>query len=150
MPLEQYQKIYLYRRIVQAKLFIDNHYAEKIDLTNIADEAHFSKFHFIRLFKNIYGKTPHHYRTEVRIEKAKSLLAANLSVSEVCFSVGFDSVTSFTGLFKKLVGCNPSAFQLLQQQRRENIAKTPLHFIPNCFAETHGWAKNSNFEEVPF
>jgi AraC-like DNA-binding protein len=148
MPLEQYQKIYLYRRIVQAKIFIDNHYAEKIDLKNIADEAHFSKFHFIRLFKDIYGKTPRHYLTEVRIDKAKSLLAANHSVSDACFSVGFDSVTSFTGLFKKLVGYTPSAFQLQQQQRKAEIKQRPLHFIPNCFAETYGWVKNSNSEEA--
>ncbi len=39
--MEQYEKIYLYKRIVQAKLFIDDHYAENIDLNNIADQAHF-------------------------------------------------------------------------------------------------------------
>src|SRR4051812_16543227 len=99
MALEQYPKIYLYKRIVQAKLFIDNHYAEKIDLNNIADEAHFSKFHFIRLFKSIYGKTPHHYLTQVRIDKARQLLTKNISIAEVCCAVGFDSMTSFTGLF---------------------------------------------------
>ena len=77
MATEQYPKIYLYKRIVQAKLFIDNNYAEDIDLDNIADEAYFSKFHFIRLFKNIYGSTPHHYLRQVRIEHAKQLLAKN-------------------------------------------------------------------------
>jgi len=49
-------KIYLYRRVVQAKLYMDKNYAENIDLNNIADEAFFSKFHFIRLFKKSYGK----------------------------------------------------------------------------------------------
>jgi AraC-like DNA-binding protein len=137
--LEQYPKIYLYRRVVQAKLYIDNHYSENVDLKNIADEAHFSKFHFIRLFKSIYGKTPRHYMTGVRIEKAKLLLAQNLPVAEVCFAVGFDSVTSFTGLFKKLVGHPPSIFQRQQQMRKAEISERPLHFIPNCFAETHGW-----------
>ena len=139
MATEQYQKIYLYRRIVRAKLFIDNHYAEKIDLDNIADEAYFSKFHFIRLFKNIYGKTPHHYLTQVRIDNAKYLLTKNISVSYVCFLAGFDSVTSFSGLFKKLVGLTPSAFQQQQQKRRAFIATSPLRFIPNCFAESQGW-----------
>ena len=71
MTTEHYPKIYLYRRIVQAKLFIDKFYSEKIDLDNISDEAYFSKFHFIRLFKSIYGKTPHQYLTTVRIEKAQ-------------------------------------------------------------------------------
>jgi AraC-like DNA-binding protein len=149
MELEQYQKIYLYKRIVQAKLFIDNNFSEKIDLNNIADEAYFSKFHFIRLFKKIYGKTPHHYLTQVRIDNAKLLLKSNASVAEVCFSVGFDSMTSFTGLFKKLVGATPSSFQLQHKKREASIAVSPLQFVPNCFAQTYGWTKNSNFEEAP-
>lgn len=67
--MDQPPKIYLYRRIVLAKLFIDEHYAEDIDLDAIAGEASFSKFHFIRLFKMAYGKTPHQYLTRVRIEQ---------------------------------------------------------------------------------
>src|SRR5699024_293335 len=90
MTTEQYPKIYLYRRIVQAKLYIDKFYFEKIDLDNISDEAYFSKFHFIRLFKSIYGKTPHQYLTTVRIEKAQQHLQLNKSVKDVCFLVGFD------------------------------------------------------------
>jgi AraC-like DNA-binding protein len=148
MAIEQYQKIYLYKRVVQAKLFIDNHYAENIDLNNIADEAHFSKFHFIRLFKNIYGKTPHHYLTQVRIDVARQLLTKSISISEVCFSVGFNSETSFAGLFKKQTGLPPSTFQKQQQKRQTDIASSPLHFIPNCFVEQNGWAKKSNFQEV--
>jgi AraC-like DNA-binding protein len=145
---EQYPKIYLYRRIVQAKLFIDGHYNNNIDLSNIADEACFSKFHFIRLFHSIYGSTPHQYLKRVRIEQAKILLQSGVPVTQVCFLVGFDSASSFTGLFKRSTGLNPSAYQQLQQQRRLDIATAPLHFIPNCFAETSGWTTNSNFEEV--
>lgn len=139
MHAADYPKIYLYKRIVQAKLFIDDNYAEKIDLTNIADEAYFSKFHFIRLFKNIYGFTPHTYLTHVRINKAKQLLEKNISATEVCYSVGFDSVTSFTGLFKKMVRLTPAAYQLQQQNRRLAIKKNPLGFIPSCFARRTGW-----------
>ncbi len=65
MTTEQYPKVYLYQRIVQAKLFIDRNYADKIDIDNISDEAFFSKFHFIRLFKRIYGKTPYQYLTSI-------------------------------------------------------------------------------------
>jgi len=150
MAPEPYQKIYLYKRIVQAKLFIDRHYAEKIDLHNIADEANFSRFHFIRLFKTIYGKTPHHYLTQVRIDNAKRLLAAGSGTADVCFQVGFESVTSFAALFKKLVGTTPSAFQHGQAERKKAVAASPLQFIPNCFAETQGWTKNSNFGEAAF
>jgi AraC-like DNA-binding protein len=141
MIAEQYPKIYLYRRVVHAKLFIDSHYAESIDLTNIADEAHFSKFHFIRLFKKIYGKTPHHYLTHVRIDAAKQMLKQGIPIAEVCFAVGFESPTSFAGLFKRSVGLSPSAFQQQQQRRRADVAASPLRFIPNCFAESHGWTK---------
>jgi AraC-like DNA-binding protein len=136
-----YQKIYLYKRIVQAKLYIDQHYAEQIDLKNIADEATFSKFHFIRLFKSIYGKTPHHYLTNVRINAAKEILKKNISITEVCDAVGFESATSFSGLFKKLTGLSPSAYQQHHQKRNLQMQERPLQFVPNCFAETHGWKK---------
>ena len=146
--MEPYPKIYLYRRIVHAKLFIDGHFGGNINLDNIADEAYFSKFHFIRLFKAIYNRTPHQYLTIVRIEKAKILLKKTVPVSEVCYAVGFDSISSFTGLFKRTVGSTPSAYQLQQEERKADIAKTPLKYIPNCFAENKGWTKNSNFQEV--
>lgn len=139
MIAEQYPKIYLYKRIVQAKLFIDKNYAEDIDLDNIADEAYFSKFHFIRLFKSIYGNTPHNYLRRIRIEHAKELLVKNFAVSRVCMQVGFDSVSSFTGLFKKLTGTTPSAYQLQQQKRRSAIATNPLRFVPACYAHQTGW-----------
>ena len=145
---EKYPKIYLYKRIVQAKLFIDLNYNKNIDLDNIADEAYFSKFHFIRLFKKIYNYTPHQYLTRVRIEKAQALLKTGKAVNEVCFEVGFDSVSSFTGLFKRIVKESPSQFQKDHFKRQEQIKLTPLQFIPNCFAQNKGWVKNSNFQEV--
>ena len=148
MAQELYPKVYLYRRIVKAKLFIDDNYSENIDLDNIADEAFFSKFHFIRLFKKTYAKTPHKYVTFVRIEKSKLLLQTDIPIAEVCFAVGFDSISSFTGLFKRLVGRTPSAYQQECKRISEEIKTTPLKHIPNCFAEKNGWTKKSNFEEV--
>lgn len=145
MTTEQYPKVYLYRRVVQAKLFIDTNYADNIDLGNIADEAYFSKFHFIRLFKKIYGKTPHQYLKVVRIEKAMQLLRTDILVSDVCYSVGFESLSSFSGLFKLIVGLTPSAYQLQQLQIKAQILKTPLQFIPGCFAEKKGWTKKEQF-----
>jgi AraC-like DNA-binding protein len=148
MTTEQYPKVYLYRRIVQAKLFIDNHYSESIDLANIADEAYFSKFHFTRLFKAIYGKTPHQYLTSVRMGKALQLLQQEKSVTDVCFLVGFDSLTSFSGLFKRTVGMSPSAYLIKQQLLKKQINKTPQAFVPSCYVHQNGWFENSNFEEV--
>jgi len=137
----QYPKVYLYRRIVQAKLFIDKFYSEKIDLNNISDEAYFSKFHFIRLFKSIYGKTPHQYLTAVRIERAQYFLQHGKSVGEVCFLVGYDSVSTFSGLFTKLVGKTPSQFLSDFNQRRNQIQSNPLAFVPKCYAFMHGWTE---------
>ena len=143
MSETNYPKVYLYRRIVKAKLFIDASFAEPIDVNNIADEAFFSKFHFIRLFKKIYGKSPHQYLKTVRIEKAMELLCNGNSVSEVCFAVGFQSLSSFSGLFKKLVGSSPSAYLLAQQKIKAHIQNAPLDFIPGCFAEKKGWKEKA-------
>lgn len=96
----------------------------------------------------VYGKTPYQYLTSVRIEKAKLLLQTNISVTDVCFSVGFDSISSFTGLFKRITLKTPSVYQEQQLKRKNDIRIEPLRFIPNCFAETNGWNKNSNFREV--
>ena len=143
MEPEQYQKLYLYKRIVQAKLFIDLHYTENIDLEQIACNAYFSKFHFIRLFKKAYGKTPHHYLTQVRVDAALQLLTQGMPVAEVCFRVGFDSSTSFAALFKKHNGISPSDYRARQLKKQACFAANPLHAIPNCFAEIHGLKKSN-------
>lgn len=146
MHQQQLPQVYLYRRIVQAKLFIDARYADAINLDNIADEAYFSKFHFIRLFKKAYGKTPHQYLIKVRIDQATVLLKRGLPVQEVCFAVGFDSISSFSALFKKLIKQPPQAWQQAQQQRAAEMTRIPLKFVPNCFAENYGWTQNRNFQ----
>jgi AraC-like DNA-binding protein len=138
---DNYPKMYLYKRIVQAKLFIDTHYCDSIELHNIADEASFSKFHFIRLFKTIYGNTPHQYLIKVRIENAKLLLQKNIPVTDACFSVGFESPASFSALFKRYTNSSPSQYQQEYLSRQQLIKKVPLKFIPNCFAEQKGWTK---------
>ena len=143
-----YPKVYLYRRIVQAKVYMDENYFEKIDLRNIADEAYFSKFHFIRLFKKAYGKTPHQYLTFVRLGNAKIHLQKECAVSDVCYGVGFESISSFTGLFKRATGLTPAAYQHEQIQKSAQMERVPLQFIPHCFAEKKGWVEKSNFEEV--
>ena len=133
MSPENLPKLDLYRRIVQAKLFIDSNYAERIDAGEIADEACYSKFHFIRTFKSIYGRTPHQYLTHVRIERAKELLEQEVSVTEACFAVGFDSLGSFTSLFKRRAGVTPSEYQRQRLERKAEIIREPLKFIPGCF-----------------
>jgi AraC-like DNA-binding protein len=148
MDAMDYPKAYLYRRIVMAKQFVDSHYSEEINLRDIAGEARFSRFHFIRLFKNIYGKTPNQYLIHVRIEKSKQLLRDATPVTEACFSVGFSSVSSFSGLFKREVGIPPSEFLAQQQNIKSAIQKKPLQFVPGCFSEKNGWFQHRNFEEA--
>ena len=146
MTADQYPKVYLYRRIVQAKLFIDAHYSNRIDLDNIAGEAWFSKFHFIRLFKSSYGKTPHQYLVRVRMNRAMEWLAAGKPVADTCYAVGFESISSFSSLFKKYTGNSPAVFCKLEQDRQQQMAARPLHYIPGCFARQLGWINYSNFE----
>jgi AraC-like DNA-binding protein len=135
----QYPKLYFYARLVKAKMFIDHHFAEPIDLNNIADEAYFSKFHFIRMFKTSYGKTPHQYLISLRIEKSKELLAEEIPVADACYAVGFESLASFSRLFKRLTGTTPSSYSVQQQELKASRIRFPLSFIPGCFAEKNGW-----------
>jgi len=139
--MDQYPRQYLYLRAVRAKLFIDANFAAAIDLGKIADEACFSKFHFVRLFKEIYGRTPHQYLTHVRIDNAKEFLAEGQTVAYACFKVGFDSISSFAGLFKRRTGQTPRQYQLERLAFREAVAAKPLAHIPACFAEKKGWNK---------
>ncbi len=134
----QYPKQYLYKRIVQAKLFIDANYSKDINLNKISYEAIFSKFHFIRQFKKIYGKTPHQYLKSVRIEKAKELMNLGVPVSKACLDVGFESVSSFSGLFRRSTGMAPSEYFNKRQMIKAKIIKSPVSFIPGCFSQKHG------------
>jgi len=138
---ERMGKDYLYQQVMLAKKFIDIHFAEDINLAQIAGKAFFSKFHFIRLFKNIYNKTPHQYLTEVRINKAKQLLKAGKKVEDVCYLVGFTSIGSFKVLFKRHTKKTPVFYK--QNSRAEQvIPHTPFHYLPlYCFFQ------NSNFQD---
>ena len=145
MNEELYPNIYFYRRLVQAKLFIDAHFDEPINLDSIADEAYFSKYHFIRSFKKIYSLTPHQYLIRVRIENAKTFLRSDTSITDACYACGFESIPSFTTLFKKTTGFTPSQYRQLQFDLKADRHSRPLKYIPACFAEKNGWTENSNF-----
>jgi len=140
-----YPEVYLYRRLLQAKLFMDAHFHEPINLDSIADEAYFSKFHFIRIFKKIYRRTPHQYLVHVRMEKAKQLLQSSMPVTSVCYACGFESIGSFTSLFKRITGRTPAEYRKQQLDLIADKKSTPLKYVPACFAVKHGWTQISNF-----
>ena len=96
----------------RARDLIDRDYARPLDLAALAAEAGYSRYHFARAFATAYGETPRAYLTRRRIERAKALLrTANLSVTEICFLVGFESVGSFSSRFRALVGQTPTGYR---------------------------------------
>ncbi|HEY4017093.1 MAG TPA: AraC family transcriptional regulator [Pseudonocardiaceae bacterium] len=106
---------------------IDRDYAEPLDIDILAAEAHCSRYHFMRSFQAAYGEPPGLYLTRRRIERAKDLLrSANLTVTEICFLVGFGSLGSFSRRFSELVGMSPTAYR--ERSRVRSAAP-----IPGCF-----------------
>ena len=111
-----------------AKDLMDRSYSEELDLDAIAGEAGYSRFHFVRSFRDTYGRTPRAYLSERRIERARELLrTANLTVTEICYLVGFSSLGSFSARFKENVGVSPSEY------REHEIARGGPPPIPGCF-----------------
>jgi AraC-like DNA-binding protein len=128
----------IYRRIVSAKLYIDENYHEPIGLDDISQKAYLSRFHFHRLFTRVYKITPHQYLTRKRINKAKDLLVKDeLTVTEVCNSVGFESIGSFSTLFKKEIGFPPQYYRNMAFLKQQQAKEQPKKFIPHCFLETY-------------
>jgi AraC-like DNA-binding protein len=133
----------LYERIVAAKLFIDKNYHEPINLNEISQQAFLSRFHFHRLFSRIYKRTPHQYLTLKRIDRAKDLLTQNKTVSEVCSEVGFESLASFSVLFKKEIGFAPTYYRNMAWLKKQKEKEQPKAFIPHCFIESYKLNENN-------
>jgi AraC-like DNA-binding protein len=125
-----------YRRVVSAKIYIDENYCEPMNLEQISQQAYFSKFHFHRLFTRIYQITPHDYLTSKRLQHAKELLQQEgLNIRDVCNSVGFESLTSFSLLFKKKNGFAPQYYRNLAYIKKKMAKEEPRCFIPHCMLE---------------
>jgi AraC-like DNA-binding protein len=110
---------------------IDLRFAEPITLGELAALAGMSRFHLVRRFRAAYGETPIRYLSRRRIERAQDLLRyANLTVTEVCMTVGYSSLGSFSSRFSELVGESPQAYQ------RRWADGTPR--IPGCYLFMRG------------
>jgi transcriptional regulator GlxA family with amidase domain len=122
----------------RARDHIDRHYREPVHLETLAGIAGLSKYHFLRMFQITYGRTPGVYLSERRVERAQDLLrASNLTVTEVCFAVGFSSLGSFSSRFRAITGESPS-----QLQRRYAVSGAPR--IPGCYVFMWGLAERRN------
>jgi AraC-like DNA-binding protein len=89
------------------------------------------------LFTKIYRRTPHQYLTQKRLNKAKDLLAENKPVTEVCGQVGFESLGSFSVLFKKEIGFAPTYYRNRAWLKKQEQKEQPKKFIPHCFIESY-------------
>jgi AraC-like DNA-binding protein len=126
----------LYKRIVSAKIYIDDNYHEPIDLEQVSQRAFLSKFHFHRIFTKVYKKTPHQYLTQKRLDAAKILLAKEgISITDVCTKIGFESLGSFSSLFRKQSGHSPQYYRNIAWLKKKLAAEKPKRFIPHCFIE---------------
>jgi AraC-like DNA-binding protein len=100
------------RRLRRARDRMDREYAQPLDVAALAHAALMSPGHFSRRFREVYSETPYSYLMTRRIERAKTLLRyGDLSVTEVCFEVGWQSLGSFSTRFTELVGETPSTYR---------------------------------------
>lgn len=121
--------------IESVSTFIEEHLDQPLLLDDIAQQVHLSRFYFLRLFQRHFYETPHQYLIRKRLDRARELLAnSDLSVTEICFAVGFESLGSFSTLFQKRVGWSPSIYRARVLEQRRN----PYKFIPGCMCTAYG------------
>jgi AraC-like DNA-binding protein len=102
----------MYRRLYRARDYIESCFAEPMTVSQIARAASLSPFHFQRVFKQAFGRTPMQYLQERRLLVAKRLLATtDRDITAICFDVGFESLGSFSWLFRRRVGTSPRGFR---------------------------------------
>ncbi len=100
------------RRAVESALWIDAHADRAIDLESTAKAAGVSPFHFLRLFSNVLGVTPHQYLLRARLRRAAKLLADDArSITSVAFDVGFGDLSNFVRTFHRAAGVSPRRFR---------------------------------------
>lgn len=98
-------------RAIRVKKFIDQNFEKPIPLDKIASAVYCSKFHLNREFKRHCGITPLQYLKDKRILEAKKLFSDNSSVTDTCYTVGYDSLSTFSMLFKQWTGSSPSDYK---------------------------------------
>jgi AraC-like DNA-binding protein len=120
----------------------DERYFEPLDVDDLARAARLSRAHFSREFRRAFGEPPHSYLLTRRLERAAALLrTTDRSVADICFSVGLQSVGSFTTSFTRTFGLSPTAY-------RARFPPAASHArVPACVLRVYGRPQRSTFRE---
>ena len=130
------------RHLLRAKDLADARYAEQLDVDDLARAAGLSRAHFSREFRRTFGESPHAYLLTRRLERAAAMLrTTDHSVAEICFSVGLQSVGSFTTSFTRTYGKSPTAY------RAAFPPASDWAQVPTCLIRFHGRPQRSTFRE---
>lgn len=122
-----------HKQVRLARLVLDRRYTDPITIEDLGREVALSPYYLIRAFRRVYKQTPHQYLVERRIAHAKELLRnSDLNITEICAAVGFESLGSFSTLFRKVTGLSPSAY------RDSSQPTLPAPYIPLCVCLLHG------------
>jgi AraC-like DNA-binding protein len=121
-----------HKQVRLVRQFLERSYNETVTIEDLSREVSLSPYYLIRAFRHVYKQTPHQYLVGRRIAKAKDLLRnSDLSITEICMTIGFESLGSFSTLFRKVVGLSPRAY-------RESSRPTPSSsYIPLCICLLH-------------
>lgn len=130
------------RHLLRAKDVADARYFEPLDVNDLARAAGLSRAHFSREFRRAFGEPPHAYLLTRRLERAAALLrSTDHSVADICFSVGLQSVGSFTTSFTRTYGVSPTAY-------RAEFPPAAHHArIPMCVLRVYGRPQHRTFRE---
>lgn len=128
-------------RMHRVLAYIDEHLEDQLDLATLADVAHFSSFHFHRLFSAWTGETAGDYLRRRRVELAAMRLASQpkLKILNVALSVGFGSAEAFSRAFKSRFGCSPTTWRVQQYLLRNSKSNS------DQMNSNHGQALSSSF-----
>ncbi|MGA2039898.1 MAG: AraC family transcriptional regulator [Bryobacteraceae bacterium] len=128
-----------FARLYRSREFLANSLDQRLRLSEAARQACLSPFHYHRMFVRAFGETPHDFLTRRRIDRAKHLLARDqCPVTEVCLAVGYESLGSFSSLFRSVVGRSPLEFRQSLRRVFPVPDLTPYRFVPACFLLSFG------------
>jgi AraC-like DNA-binding protein len=130
------------RYLLRAKDLADACYFEPLSVDDLARAASLSRAHFSREFRRAFGDSPHAYLLARRLERAAALLrSTDRPVADICFSVGLQSVGSFTTSFTRTYGVSPTAY------RASFPPASSYALIPTCVLRAYGLPQRSTFRE---